>query len=264
MRSRTLLPLLHLSGLPLAGSLAACGEWPRHEHPPDTTEAVSVDAQPRDVLAAEVTWGEPDWEVEPNDVPTWGDLLSVNTGWQIHGALDGWGWNAAAEPDRDPMAPCVYPVDFPPSEATADGDGDYAGDVDWISLRVPEIDEDPALRPTLCASVRLELSQEVSDPIFDMLLYDLDECLQPVTAWHEPGTQGGGDAASILGYAQRGAEAEWAVQVPQGAWLGIPLAGFHPPGVPDLLATWQLSLSLVTPDDDPLLCPTAAFAEAAR
>ena len=183
-----------------------------------------------------------DWELlggeteATNDSPpsTWG--LSVDAGVVLYGTLDSFGWDNTATPDR--TAECqgaLVDTEYPPLP-----DGAYSGDVDWFSIEVAEAG-------VLCVSAELESAEDFS---FDLLLYSLDECDQPVALYK--------DGEDALGFGLAGTSAAYDTPLEAGARVGVLLAGYIPAGTVEEQIAWRLGLGLIRRPDEGGngICPT--------
>lgn len=234
MQLRALLPIAFLGG---------CAEWPRHEHLPALDQsAASADVNPRVAMSDRIDWVEHGSLGEPYDPGSNSDTLGHFEGVIFEGGLDAWGWNPNVVADRTGNPDCGDVWAFPP-----EAEGDYAGDVDWVSIL-------PAKAGTLCASIELGLDTSAvaeADLRYDVLLYTLNACDEPVQAVHDS------ELGRQVGLTLGGIEGEWGANVPGAGNLGIALAGWGPEDRTDLVATWRLGLSLVpsTSDGELGTCP---------
>ena len=84
------------------------------------------------------------------------------------GEISGLGWDADASVER--LSACDNTLAFPP-----DAPGTYTGDVDWITVDAQETG-------VLCFSLKTDPSEggAAAGARLDAVLYDLDECDEPV------------------------------------------------------------------------------------
>lgn len=225
--------------------LAACGEWPRYAHlPQDDIEGYPPGTDPSD--AVQVDWADAEREGDPgNDTPPALVSIESGAGRLYYGSLDGSGWDSTLEIDH--TVTCGEEIgtsEFPPVEQ-----GDYTGDVDWVSVA-------PAAEGVLCARLELTLDDSLPEGFaYDMLLYNLDACNNPLTMYLN-------DDGQALGEALYEDEAGWSTTVTAGAPLGISLAGFIPNEVVTQQLAWRLGVALVpiAPSGD-TLCPSLPEAQ---
>ena len=149
-------------------------------------------------LATQVSWSEWTPESEPNDEGLgFGETLDVGTGLLRMGQLSSWGWDASATVDRRAPegAGCSEAEsNFPLAEATENGHGNYAGDVDWLTFQAPEATLEPPEQLVVCVSLTMELSEPAERPLYDLMLYQLDDCepmrplgakaMDAASSWH--------------------------------------------------------------------------------
>jgi len=208
-------------------SLIGCGDWPRHANlPSENSNAIPTEGNPAEAI--EIDWTELGEEYEPNDAPGEPVSLAIGDGVSMNGTLSGIGWDPSAP--KTPPSDCGESVAFPPSLS-----GNYLGDVDWLAIVTDEA-------ATLCATVHLE-DDDVS---FDLTMYVLDECGEPVEIFI--------DDERPIGVERTGGRWSGSVVVPKNSRVGLALGSYWPD---DLQAEipWDLSVSLVPPLTDILLCP---------
>lgn len=222
------------------GLLSACAEWPRYSHvPQDDIKGYPPGTDPSD--AVDVEWAAPEHETDPgNDTPGAVASLGLSAGRVYYGSLDGSGWDSTLEVDHAITCGDVLGTsEFPPIEQ-----GDYTGDVDWVSV-VPEAEG------VLCTRLELTLDDSLPDGFaYDMLLYDLDECNNPVTLYRD-------DEGRPLGEALYADDEGWSVSVTAGTPLSVALAGFIPGSIVTEQLSWRLGVALVpaAPSGE-TLCPS--------
>jgi hypothetical protein len=218
-------PSLHIVGLSIG--LAACQDWPLYSNLPNhKSDAIRASDDPAD--GWEVDWTSLRHETEPNDMPGTPIELSIGQGLTQDGALSGSGWDLGIEAEAS--SSCGAPLAFPP-----DSPGGYTEDVDWLAIQTEEAS-------TLCASVKLG-SSEVS---FDLTMYSLDDCGEPVEIFVIDGAP--------VGIERTGGQWSGQVTVRAGEQVGIALGSYNP-NDPDLEIAWTIALSLVPPTASEVLCP---------
>jgi hypothetical protein len=219
----------------LALALAACAEWPRFAHLPE-----SGDAHPagEDVTEADVTWTELGArddadDDDPRALPAeLHESLAVGAGNVLRGRATGSGWDFDAVPERP--ADCGVPSGFP-TEAT----GDYLGDADW---RVVVVTEPGAL----CS----DFAYSDGETSADVLLFPLDAC-------GVPGEPARDEAGLVVGFGDEDARNAWAVEIPEAGTYGVVAAAWSPDD-PERALRYLWGLALVPrplPDKAPR-CPT--------
>jgi len=190
-----------------------CTEWPRFAHVDDSNANIlPAGSDISDSL--QVAWTELDPEVEPyNDEPDGGGRLKLGEGWLTGaGSLDGWGWDPYSDPDHDTGSICGDPI-VTPTEM-----GVYTGDVDWFPVR-------PQSNGTLCAELTLTPEEDAEPVYVDLLLFEVNECLDLIGVFTEPNADGEEEA---IGWTAPGNEVRWSVRVESATQLGILVAGVLP------------------------------------
>lgn len=223
-------PLLLLT-VTLAGP--GCAEWPRHAHLPDLPAgAVEPGTDPGD--AVNVAWAAPVREEDPgNEDPPEPAALALEEGLVFYGSLDGVGWDPEVMPTHEVSCDDqTQGSEYPPLVQ-----GVYAGDVDWVSV-------EPQAEGTLCATLEIELPEALGESFaYDLLLYDLDPCGNPLTNYDNEG----GDPIGLGLYT---AVAGWEAEVLAEGPLAVLLAGFIAADVSDEVVPWRLGLSLLPSEED--------------
>ncbi len=219
----------------LAACVFGCADWPLYQNMPSTNaKTIGPNEDPRSGLT--VDWSETSEEQEPNDLPAEAMDIQVGDGLIVEGTLSGLGWNPDASVPR--VSPCGDALAFPPSAP-----GTYTGDVDWITLNPTELG-------LLC--FQLDAQDDVLDhePRIDAVLYELDDCLEPVSVFVHPADQ------QPIGADQPAGKTRWAITVQANTPVGIGIAGFWPDDV-NLDWTWSAHLSMVPAVDGAgdTLCP---------
>lgn len=220
--------------------LSACAEWPRYSHlPQDDIEGYPPGTDPAD--AVQVEWAEPEHETDAgDDTPPALVSLALSAGRIYYGSLDGSGWDSNIEPDHTiTCGEDIGTSEFPPVEQ-----GTYTGDVDWVSVS-PEADG------VLCTTLELTLDDSLPEGFaYDMLLYDLDACNNPVTLHRN-------DDGRALGESLYADEEGWSEDTTAGSALAIMLAGFIPGDLVTEQLAWRLGVALVpaAPSGE-TLCPS--------
>lgn len=232
---------------PLLASLlvSGCAEWPRYANlPTDDIEGFPAGTNPAD--AVDIDWAAAEREADPgNETPPATASVELGAGRLFYGSLDASGWDSTVDVDHQVLCgDQVATSDFPPIEQ-----GTYTGDIDWVSVT-------PSADGVLC--VALDLSLDDSLPVgfaYDLLLYDLDDCGNPLTMHVD-------DAGQPLGEALYQDQAGWSEDVVGGAALGVVLAGFIPGELISQQLAWRLGVSLVPPaPDGDTLCPSLPEAQ---
>ena len=220
--------------------LSACAEWPRYANlPDDNIEGFPAGTDPAD--AVDVDWSAAEREADPgNETPPEAAALDLGAGRLFYGSLDSAGWDSTVEVDHqvtcgDQLATSEYP----PIEQ-----GVYTGDVDWVSVA-------PSADGVLCAVLDLSLDDSLPAGFaYDLLLYDLDTCGNPLTLHVNSDGKPIGEA---LYQDQEG----WSDDVTGGTALGVVLAGFIPGEIVTQQLAWRLGVALVPANaEGDTLCPS--------
>lgn len=228
--------LLALLGLSLGG----CEGWPLYAHVPDERiTAAPAGTDPSDAIA--YTWTNLDRETDPgNDTPPEPAELGVEEGWVLFGSLSDIGW----DPTLVTTHTAICGLDVQETEYPPISQGDYTGDLDWLSL-VPTADAQ------LCVRIEVELPEEVPDLQYDLLAYTLDECDNPVSLLRD-------ETGIGLGLTQYASESTWNTDVTAGTPLSLLLAAFVAASSAEVEVPWRLGVALVpSPDGDGSgICPS--------
>ncbi len=220
--------------------LAGCEAWPRYAHlPTEPVQGVPPGTDPAD--AVEVAWAAPVREQDPgNETPPEALSVGLGEGVVIYGALDGAGWDPTQLPPHEVSCEgLTETTDYPPLSQ-----GAYAADEDWVSLT-------PTADGALCVVMEIELPEELGDELFyDMLLYDLDTCMNPTTAYADADD-------ALLGLGLYATSADYSAEVTTGASLSVLIAGVLAAEVSDVQTPWRLGLALLEPDEagGAVVCP---------
>lgn len=224
-------PLLAL--LPL---FAACAEWPRYANLPEAPQDALAPGEEPEL----VTWTAGAREADPgNDSPPEVVSLEMGVGLLYYGSLQGLGWDSTQTPSHEVLCgESSATSEYPPIST-----GAYTGDVDWVSVS-------PDTTGVLCAAIEISWPDDLSDVAgYDLLLYELDSCLNPLQTFDNAQGQ-------AIGLGLRTSEAGWEADVVEGAALGVMLAGYVPGVTLELTPSWRVGLSLVpTPEEGGLGCP---------
>jgi len=212
-----------------------CDTWPTHETASFEHEGIESSLSESEILSEIMDWGIPLSEEESNDYPRIGAQMDGGEGWHIEGLLDGVGWDASAEPDFSSLSDCSEDLAFPPLTSG----GNYMADVEWMGIL-------PRVEGTLCMSIELSPDFEPNSLRYDILLYRLNACGDPVEFYLD-------EEDEKLGFGAGGDRTSWSSPVDEGDILGVVLAGYSPDI--DEEVPWKIALSLL---DIPTqgVCPT--------
>ena len=208
---------------------AACSEWPRSAHIPETTGEVAPDDL-GDLVPVE--WSAVAETVDAPVPNTSVISLARGEGVVFSGTLMGSGWN-----DRLPNRVWDSPVCDGDSRSSSLGvDGDWTADVDTIGIEVVETTQ-------LCARVR----GPAPETGWDLVLVAVDECVLPDNFVF--------DGSGPVGVGLGGAEGGWSTEVEAGFYQLVFAA--YDPVDPDFAVPYDIALaSLEGPADPSAVCPT--------
>ena len=223
--------------LVLAAGWTGCDGWPRYANKPATdADALSPGASASNGVTIE--WDEPAIEAEDGIGPGDATTLGLMDGIVHSGEISGLGWDADASVER--LSACDNTLAFPP-----DAPGTYTGDVDWITVEAQETG-------VLCFSLKTDPSEggAAAGARLDAVLYDLDECDEPVALYVEDGT------STPIGVDLPLGTVEWAIGIKSGTVASVGIAGFWPDD-DELTLSWTAHLALVpgVAEAPSALCP---------
>ena len=226
---------------PLLLSTIGCSDWPIHEKAYFSTDGLPAHLSDSEAISALLDWNETaEEDEENNDYARVGEWMMPGTGWHIEGQLSGLGWDNEAVPSTSSSSDCDASLAFPPSIGSELFNGDYAGDIDWVGLLARG-------SGTLCVSVQMYDAEDISALRYDLLLYQLNACGDPISVRADENYE-------ILGFSSGGARTSWSTTIDSGEILGLVLSGYKPDDL-DLDVSWKLAVSLI---DFPTngICPT--------
>ncbi len=222
----------------VAITLCGCGEWPRYKHVSEQTDLQPGDVDRTTLLTIEWAEGQETPDAE-NDIPTGEDVrsesLSQGAGVLVEGTLDGTGWLNSLVAEDILSASCAGTI----GKRTAQTEGDYTADVDFIVIVDPEDDA------TLCG--RALVDQETLG--WDLALLEVDACGIPVATVTD-------DGGLELGIDLGGARGGWGIPVASNKSYAVLFAGYDP-NDPANQVGYTVGISLVgsAPNGSAGVCP---------